>query len=194
MAAKLSLPADYFERMYVETEDPWGFETSAYETAKYDRTIEALGCRRYGRALEIGCANGVLTRRLAAHADSLLAVDASATALGRARQRCAGDPSVKTELMTFPRQAPTGALYDLVVMSEVAYYWDADDLALAAKWLRGQLADGGDLLLVHWTGETDYPQTADDAVEGLRVAFERGPEIVVSNRTADYRLDLWRRR
>jgi predicted TPR repeat methyltransferase len=194
MVAKRSLPADYFERMYAETADPWGFETSVYEAKKYDRTIAALGDRRYGEALEIGCANGVLTRRLAAHAEKLLAIDASATALGRARERCVDLSSVRMELMTFPTEAPTDATYDLVVMSEVAYYWDVDDLTLAAKWLRGQLAPGGDLLLVHWTGETDYPQTADDAVGGLRVAFDGGPEIAVSNRTADYRLDLWRRR
>lgn len=194
MADKSSLTPDYFERMYAETADPWGFETSAYEATKYDRTIAALGGRRYVRAFEVGCANGVLTRRLAAHASALLAIDASATALDRARTRCADLPNVTVERMTFPLEVPTRGRFDFVVMSEVAYYWGVEDLARAASWLRDWLALGGDLLMVHWTGETDYPQTADGAVDGLRAAFMGGPEVVLAERTAHYRLDLWRRR
>lgn len=194
MEDKRSLTPDYFERMYAETSDPWGFETSAYEAAKYDRTIAALGGRRYLRALEVGCANGVLTRRLAAHARELFAIDASATALDRARERCADLKNVRVQRMTFPLDAPVDCRFDLVVLSEVAYYWGNDDLALAAAWLLSHLAIDGELLMVHWTGETDYPQTADEAVEGLSAGFEGGPEVLRAERAAQYRLDLWRRR
>ena len=76
-----------FERMYREDEDPWGFGTSAYEAAKYDRTIAALGDRRFHRALELGCSIGVLTARLAERCDELIALDTSATAVERARER-----------------------------------------------------------------------------------------------------------
>ena len=41
--------------------DPWEFETSEYEAAKYDATIAALEGRRYATGLEIGCSIGVLT-------------------------------------------------------------------------------------------------------------------------------------
>jgi len=47
-----------FEARYRETPDPWGFADAPYERAKYARTIAALGGRRFGRALELGCANG----------------------------------------------------------------------------------------------------------------------------------------
>jgi predicted TPR repeat methyltransferase len=187
-----SLPPGYFEQMFAADPDPWSFETSAYETAKYDATIAALGGRRYRSAIEIGCANGVLTRRLAPHALSLLAIDVSETALARAAARC-GDVCVAFERRSFPREAPDGA-FDLIVLSEVAYYLDDDDLASAGRWIDGALDRQGDLLLVHWTGETDYPQSADDAVDKLGAAM-RTPTVKLRTDRADlYRLDLWRRR
>ena len=69
MRAARSLPPEYFERMFAGTPDPWEFETSPYEQAKYEHTLDALGERRFRRALEIGCANGVLTERLAGHCE-----------------------------------------------------------------------------------------------------------------------------
>jgi SAM-dependent methyltransferase len=187
-----SIDADYFEGLYSADPDPWGFETSAYEQAKYDATLAALGIERSGRALEVGCAIGVLTARLAAVCDHLLAVDVSDTALEAARARCAELTNVELKRMSLPAEAPEG-LFDLIVLSEVAYYWDDADLARMGDLLRRIVQPGGRVLLVHWTGETDYPQTADAAVEGL--AAEAGPDfsVAVADRTGDYRLDLWRR-
>lgn len=194
MRASKSLPPEYFERMFAGTPDPWAFETSSYEKAKYDHTLKALGERRYGRALEIGCANGVLTDRLARHCDGLLAIDVSKTALAAARARCGGQDHVQFACMHFPEDAPTGAPFDLILLSEVAYYWDDADLALAARRLVDLLAPGGDLLLVHWTGDTDYPQSGDDAVEALQGAMGSDVETAREERRPKYRLDLWRRR
>ena len=69
--------------------------------------------------------------------------------------------------MVFPGQTPDGS-FDLIVLSEVVYYWSSADIATAAAWISQRLEAGGDLLLVHWIGETDYPQTGDGAVEQLR--------------------------
>ena len=96
--------------------------------------------------------------------------------------------------MSFPGEAPTGASFDLIMLSVVAYYWDDADLALAARKLLALLATGGDLLLVHWTGATDYPQSGDAAVEALRHMMASGVEAVIDERRPEYRLDLWRRR
>lgn len=187
-----SLGPTYFETMFQGTDDPWGLESSAYEQAKYAHTIEALGGRKYSNAFEIGCAKGVLTHRLARLCDRLLAIDVSTTALRAARARCGDFGQVAFANMVFPEQAPEGA-FDLVVLSEVAYYWDDADIRRAGAWLRSHLAAGGDLILVHWTGETDYPQSGDGAVETLQAGLGGEMEIISAERRPEYRLDLWRR-
>jgi SAM-dependent methyltransferase len=188
-----SIDGGYFEGLYSADPDPWGFATSAYEQAKYAATLAALGTERSRRALEVGCAIGVLTAKLAAVCDQLLAIDVSETALEAARLRCAALQNVELKRMAPPAEAPDGP-FDLIVLSEVAYYFDDADLARMGDLLKRKLCSGGRVLLVHWTGETDYPQTADGAVEGL--AHAAGPDfsVALAHRTADYRLDLWRRR
>lgn len=187
-----SIEPDYFEKLYADHGDPWRFETSAYEAAKYDHTLSRLPRARYARALEVGCANGVLTRRLAARCDDLLAVDVSDTALAAARSRCADLGQVRFEKRRQPGDAPEGP-FDLVMLSEVVYYWDRDDVARAGAWLRGALGSGGDVLLVHWTGGTDYPLGGDDAVAALAHAFGEF-DALAAERREEYRLDLWRAR
>ena len=49
-----------FDRLYAERPDPWDFETSAYEHAKYDATLAALDDRRYATGLEVGCSMTVV--------------------------------------------------------------------------------------------------------------------------------------
>lgn len=191
MRHKSSLPAGYFEAMFAADPDPWRFETSAYEAAKYDATIAALGGRRYGSALEVGCAIGVLTERLSAHSDDLLAIDVSETALAGAAARCGGS-GVRFERRAFPAEAPSGG-FDLIVLSEVLYYLDDGDLSAAGRWTDRALAPGGDLLLIHWIGDTDYPKSGDDAVTGFRAAVRAPLETLRAERHERYRLDLWRR-
>jgi predicted TPR repeat methyltransferase len=194
MRHRRSLSPEYFEGMFAKAADPWGFETSPYETAKYDHTLAALSDRRYRQGFEIGCANGVLTRRLAAICDHLLAIDVSLTALSRARAHCAAHPNVRLERMVFPHDTPSDPGFDLIVLSEVAYYWDHQDLARAARWLGTRLAKDGALILVHWTAETDYPQSGDEAVEGLQCKLAESISVIAAERRSEYRLDMWRRR
>lgn len=193
MSARNSLPPAYFERMFAANADPWGFETSPYEQAKSAHMLAALGDRHYLSAFEIGCANGVLTQKLAACCEALLAVDVSETALAKARTRCASSKNVELAQMAFPGEAPNSRNFDLIVLSEVAYYWSDSDLAWAADRLSDMLAPGGDIILVHWTGETDYPQSGDGAVLALRNALSAEVETLRRERKPEYRLDLWRR-
>ena len=194
MRRETTLPADYFEAMFRADPDPWGLESRAYEAAKHARSVEALDGRRYRQALEVGCAGGMLTRRLADVCDRLLAIDVSATALNRARQRCQDAPQVVFERLSFPQERPGTAGFDLLVLSEVAYYWSDEDLGRTADWIGQGLVVGGDILLVHWTGKTDYPQTGDGAVTGLRSRLGNVVAEVLAERTAEYRMDVWRRR
>ena len=87
MASDETLKPTYFDGVYAASADPWHFETSEYERAKYAATLAALPNRRYSRAFEIGCSIGVLTELLAPRCDALLAVDVSNAVLQSARQR-----------------------------------------------------------------------------------------------------------
>lgn len=188
-----SLPASYFEDIFARDADPWDLASSSYEADKHAATIAALGGRCYRSALEVGCAGGVLTRRLSAWCDSLLAIDISRSALSQAQKRCSDLSNVSFRECDYPRWSEAVNDFDLIVVSEVAYYWASDDLVAAANRLRATLRQGGDLILVHWTGATDYPQTGDDATENLQSALADSVTAIGSERTASYRLDLWRR-
>jgi SAM-dependent methyltransferase len=187
-----SLGTDYFEAMFQGTDDPWDLETSPYERDKYAHSLRVLGTRQYELGFEVGCAKGVLTLSLAQHCRALLAIDVSETALVAARDRCSAMDHVTFGKMLFPVQAPLGGAFDLIILSEVAYYWDDKDLKRAADWIGTHSAPGGDILLVHWTGDTDYPQTGDGVVAKLRDILPPAIKTVMSERRERYRLDLWR--
>jgi len=193
MRRETSIEPAYFEAMYQGDRDPWGFETSPYEAAKYARTLAALPGARFAHALEVGCANGVLTAQLGPLCDDLLAIDVSGTALDAARARCAEQSHIRFEKRQLPQDAPDER-FDVVLLSEVVYYFDRADVDRLAAYLTRALRSGGHLLLVHWIGETDYPLSGDEAVAALQAAL--GPAVVPvhAERRDRYRLDLWQRR
>jgi SAM-dependent methyltransferase len=188
----MSLPPEYFDAVYAASADPWHFESSPYENEKYTTTIAALPRDRYACGLEIGCSIGVLTERLAPHCAHLLAIDVNDSALARARERCAALPQVEFEVMQVPRSFPPGQ-FDLIVVSEVGYYWSKADLALAARKMLGALRDDGSLLLVHWTEPVaDYPLTGDQVHEHfMQLVGEGRLGHVRGERRPHYRLDLF---
>jgi 2-polyprenyl-3-methyl-5-hydroxy-6-metoxy-1,4-benzoquinol methylase len=140
----------------------------------------------------VGCSIGVLTKMLAARCDELLALDASARAVGEARKHCGALPGLSLEVREVPRQWPRGR-YDMLLLSEVVYYWDDADLARIAELARRDVAPGGDVLLVHWIGTTDYPLSGDVAVEAFIAASADIMRVERQERTEHYRLDLLRR-
>jgi SAM-dependent methyltransferase len=193
---RVSLPPGYFEMVYGAHADPWGFETSDYEAAKYEATLAALPRTRYRMGFEIGCSIGVLTQRLAQRCNRLLAVDVVPDVLERARQRCRDQPQVRFSLMETPGELPDD-LFDLIVVSEVAYYWSVDALAEARRALAERLHPSGHLILVHWTPWVhDYPQTGDQVHDAFME--EAGPSgafrHLTHQREETYRLDLFERR
>ncbi|RXH56781.1 SAM-dependent methyltransferase [Granulicella sibirica] len=183
-----SLTPEYFRGVYERNPDPWDFETSSYEAGKYEATLESLPRNRYHRGLEVGCSIGVLTEQLAERCGSLLALDVSDRALGQARKRLIRLPDVEVRKMHFPQQVPEG-MFDLIVISEVAYYWHMADLERAADRVAPMQRPGAHLVLVHWTPQVrDYPLTGD-AVHDYWISR---PEwrVVRSLRQERFRLDV----
>jgi SAM-dependent methyltransferase len=184
---KPSLDRRYFENVYAESSDPWNFETSDYERQKYDETIAMLGGRHFASAFEIGCSIGVLSARLATLTESLLSVDINDKALAAAKQRCASLSNVSFRNMNVPHDFPSGQ-FELVVVSEVAYYWSDADLALAIDRIVAA-GRGGILELVHFLPlVADYVRSGD-AVHEWFLADPRFSRLRHS-RADRYRIDV----
>jgi len=183
------LGREYFEGLYAESEDPWDFEVSEYEQNKYATTLASLGDRTFGRALEAGASIGVFTEMLAGRCEELIAVDVSERAVAVARRRLCGKAHVRVERRTLPEQMPEGP-FDLIVASEVLYYFPREEMLTVLSGFEHELAPGGVLLAVHWRRKTETYPLQGDEVHELLVKHTR----LLNTKTItepDYRLDLF---
>jgi cyclopropane fatty-acyl-phospholipid synthase-like methyltransferase len=184
-----TLKPEYFDTLYTADPDPWNFAASPYERAKYTLTLNAMPKPRYRSALEVGCSIGVLTRSLASRCNAVVAIDAARTPLVEARRRCADLPGVRFEQMFVPEQWPDG-VFELILLSEVIYYLSRENVGRLASRVTRSLPTGGSVILVHWTGPTDYPLSGDEAAA---LFIERmGSTCVVerADRYSQFRLDV----
>lgn len=191
MKPKQSLDADYFKDVYAASDDPWDFETSAYEAGKYAATLAALPKERYQNALEIGCSIGVLTQLLAERCDRLLSTDVSEKALERARERCKELKNVTFRQANFATALPDEN-FDLILVSEVAYYLSPADWEATMQRLTTRLEPKGHLALVHWLPEVpDYPQTGDEVHDRFARHMQDLYKNIFHTRAERYRIDVW---
>ena len=184
------------EAMYARNPDPWGLARAGndYERDKFIDTVAMLPRPRYERALEVGCSVGALTSHLAERCGSLLGVDLSEVALIEARARNRAQSHVVFARHHLPDDPPAGQ-FDLIVFSEVLYFFDARDLRWIIDWTAGATTTGADLILVNYQGPLhDYPLTGEQAATLFLAATAAWAEPVRCERRAQYRVDVLRRR
>jgi SAM-dependent methyltransferase len=160
------LPDDYFDRMYAGDDDPWRLSSRWYEKRKYAITLALLPKRRYRHAFEPGCSIGTLTALLALRCDHVTAVDVAdaAVRIADARLRAAGLRGQVTLARASLDSAWPPGPFDLLVLSEVAYYLTADKLAEVLRRECPRLRPGATVVAAHWRHTvTDYPLTGDNA-------------------------------
>lgn len=184
--------AVHFEHRYADDADPWGAATRWYERRKRALALAALGRERYGRAFEPGCGGGAMTAALAPRCDHLLALDVAGSALEAVRAGTVALPQVEVRRGAIPSDWPAGPL-DLVVLSEVAYYLEADAVREVADLVAGSLFPGGELLAVHWRGRA--PDLALGAAEAHQVlGAGHGLDARVTLADPEFLVATWRRR
>ncbi len=167
-----SLTAHFFDLFYDGVADPWGFETRWYESRKRDLTVASLPRPFFVSALEIGCSIGVLTERLAGRCERLVAIDIAEQPLERARERLRDHAAVRVERMDATRSLPSGP-FDLIVVSEVGYYWSDRDREAVLERIGAELTPDGVVLACHWRHPVDgYPGTGDAVHAALRARRE----------------------
>ena len=159
---------DYFAGLYQRSDDPWLLRDRWYERRKRALTLAALPDERYRRAYEPGCANGELTAELAPRCETLLAADLNPAAVDLARRRVAHLQHVQVEQRAMPNDWPDSE-FDLIVISEVAYYLNEAQRAGLITKLEGSLAGGGTLIACHWRRPiAGWPHSGDDVHRELR--------------------------
>lgn len=188
----MSLGADYFDRLYRATDDPWRLADRWYELRKRQLTMAALPRERFGTALEIGCSVGMLTEQLVRRCDRLLSTDLAPRPLEVARARLArafvGASDVEFRLLRAPDEWPDGE-FDLIVISEVGYYLDEQALARLAGQCAASLTDDGVVVACHWRHPVeDYPLLGDRVHEILVSASGLMP--IAAYVDADFRLEV----
>lgn len=164
--------AAFFEAKYQKQVDPWGFASNAYELQRYAAIIRAIAHRHYARAFEPGCSIGVLTERLAAYCDEVYAIDFSRTAVAQAQARCAHLPQVEIHCAALPQGTPAKD-FDLLVLSEIGYYFARHDWQRIAGALIDSLAPGATVLAAHWLGHSQDHRISGEEVNNILLAHPR---------------------
>ena len=146
----------YFEALFARRVDPWRY-TNPYEQKKHEQILSLIPKEGIGRAIDLGCAEGHFTARLANRVPSVVAADISQVALDRAARRLKGLENVRFVRLDFASE-PLPGRFDLIVCSEVLYYLEGrEQLQAVARKLANALEPGGYLLTAHANQVVDEP-------------------------------------
>lgn len=185
----MSLPVDYFDELFADSDDPWAFRTRWYEQRKRDVTLAALPRQRYSRVFEPGCANGELSLRLAQRCDELLCLDMSARAVALARKRLSPFPAATVLEGCLPNDWPAGK-FDLIVVSEWAYYLEPELFVQVVERIADSLTPAGTVLACHWLHPIEgCPMLGREAHELL--ARHLGLQPLLRHEETDFLLEMW---
>ena len=185
----MTFTPEHFDAMFAAKDDPWSYKTRWYEARKRDLTLACLPSARYASGYEPGCANGELSAALAQRCDRLVISDGSPGAVTAARERTRQLAHVEVRQAWLPGQWPVER-FDLIVISEWAYYLGADDIDTLALKIEASMESGGTLLACHWRRPIAGCVLDGDAVN-RRLGNQLGWPRLLSLHDIDFRLDVW---
>lgn len=180
-----------FEELYQSKDDPWNYCFSPYEQEKYETTLKSLPKPHYKHGLEVGCSIGVLTERLAKRCSHITAIDCSPTALEKAKHYCGSDSTISFVCAELPQEWPEGQ-FDLIVFSEILYYFPPDIIRHLAHKAAMSLAFGGDCVVVNYRQPMTELVQGDEASEIFGQAFytDSAFSTPLSLMRENYRIDI----
>lgn len=175
---------NHLQRLYAHTDDPWNFEGSSYEQAKFIATRNALTHHHYEAALELGCGNGALARHLAPLCARYTGIDAIERAVIAARNAV---PEARFIRDCYPCRLPDDG-FDLVILSEVLYFLTLGDITQLARDLK-DAAPRAEILCITWLGDTEQTLQGVEALNLFKQATKTHLELTPVVDTGIYRID-----
>jgi len=179
----------YFEDLYRHNSDPWGYDFHWYEARKRQICLALLTKPRYPKVLEVGCSNGHLSFHLAQRAEELVCIDVSERAVQLASARLQEFEHVVVENIKIPEDYSIQK-FDLILISEMAYYLSADELHQFIEKLKHSLNDDGEILCCHWRHEIqDFELNAEQVHQAFQQHFPFHHYLSLND--PDFMIDLW---
>ncbi|MET4328730.1 2-polyprenyl-3-methyl-5-hydroxy-6-metoxy-1,4-benzoquinol methylase [Bradyrhizobium sp. i1.15.2] len=128
-------------------DDPWRLDDNPFERKRHTQLLRlSLSDGAVSNGLEVGCAAGAFTEKLAPHCKRLTVIDVMPRAIGRAVQRTKRWSHISwaaSDILQFS----TAELFDLIVVAEVLYYLeDMTQMRIAVDNMVKMLAPGGHLI------------------------------------------------
>ena len=134
----------------------WNYAGDATHARRFRMIEQAIPARPVGRMLEVGCAEGDLSRILAGCAEELVACDIVPEAVARAEKACADLPNVRFVVRDVRRGLPVGP-FDCIVFSDVLYYLSRVEVRDVLEASHTALKPGGHLVFANeWQGDYSF--------------------------------------
>lgn len=184
---------DHLNAQYAASEDPWHTQRGWYEQRKRDLVLASLPRQRYNSAFEPGCSVGELTARLAERCDALLAADLHPAAVSATRSKTSTWPGVRVERLLLPQEWPNSGQFDLIVLSEIGYYFSPPAWRATCCRIASSLAAEATVLACHWLHDfDDRTQTTID----VHFELDRALSLRCHTRVLDddFLLEVWTNR
>ncbi|WP_245444686.1 nodulation methyltransferase NodS [Microvirga sp. KLBC 81] len=128
-------------------DDPWRLDGNPFERERHAQLLRlSVSQGLITNALEVGCATGAFTERLAPYCRQLTVIDVMPRAIARTRGRMKEPPHINwivSDIQLFS----SDELFDLIVVAEVLYYLDdVAEMRAAIRNVMRLLAPGGHLI------------------------------------------------
>jgi 2-polyprenyl-3-methyl-5-hydroxy-6-metoxy-1,4-benzoquinol methylase len=138
-----------FERLYLESPDPWDYHSSTYERDKYEHILDCVLKWRGASesVLEIGCSVGVFSQLIARQFNKATAIDISKEALRAAADHNRAETNIRF-LHDDLRSLNLSDQYDVIVCADVLYYIREKDAQRVCRQLDRYLAPNGVIVMV----------------------------------------------
>ncbi len=108
-----------FERLFLDFPDPWNLDKSNFQKKRFTKIEKIIKNIPHKTILEIGSAEGHLTKYLTNRSDNVTCLEISKQAIKRAKLRA---PRAKYINSSFQNYNFNSQKFDLIICSEVLYY------------------------------------------------------------------------
>ena len=160
--------ADVFHDRYAQTEkDAWGYLGSSTHEQRCRIILELLPHVTSGTALEVGCAEGFITKSLARRFDRVIACDLSDIAIDRARTHCGDSANIEFNVQDIRHGIPAHNVH-VCLVSDVLYYLSPREISVFANQLASRMNSTGKLVFANeWSNgyhDLTHPKKACEVI------------------------------